>query len=145
MELRHLRYFTAVADFGSFTAAARQLRVSQSSISEQILDLEKELEVPLLDRSGRTVQLTMQGRVFLEEARKTLDAAQRAVAADQAIAGWRRGDVVDRILSCGVRADFFRGLFGSIARGGPGSGCRCWRCMRMSSWPRSKTAGSMWG
>jgi DNA-binding transcriptional LysR family regulator len=78
MELRHLRYFTAVADFGSFTAAARQLRVSQSSISEQILDLEKELEVPLLDRSGRAVQLTMQGQVFLEEARKTLDAAQRA-------------------------------------------------------------------
>jgi DNA-binding transcriptional LysR family regulator len=79
MELRHLRYFTAVADFGSFTAAARQLHISQSSISEQILDLEKELEVPLLDRSGRKVQLTAQGYVFLEEARKTLDAAQRAV------------------------------------------------------------------
>jgi DNA-binding transcriptional LysR family regulator len=79
MELRHLRYFTAVAEFGSFTAAARQLHVSQSSISEQILDLEKELEVPLLDRTGRKVCLTAQGRVFLEEARKTLDASLRAV------------------------------------------------------------------
>jgi DNA-binding transcriptional LysR family regulator len=79
MELRHLRYFKAVADFGSFTAAGRRLHVSQSSISEQILDLESELGAPLLDRSGRNVQLTPEGRIFLEEARKTLDSANRAI------------------------------------------------------------------
>ncbi|HEY4354112.1 MAG TPA: LysR family transcriptional regulator [Acidobacteriaceae bacterium] len=83
MELRHLRYFEAVAEFGSFTAAGQRLRVSQSSISEQILDLENEIGGSLLDRSGRRVQLTPQGRVFLEEARKTLEAANRAVERTQ--------------------------------------------------------------
>jgi DNA-binding transcriptional LysR family regulator len=79
MELRHLRYFRAVADHGSFTAAARRLNVSQSALSEQVLDLESEIGGPLLDRSGRKVRLTAQGKIFLEEARKTLDAADRAV------------------------------------------------------------------
>ncbi|HEY4010135.1 MAG TPA: LysR family transcriptional regulator [Acidobacteriaceae bacterium] len=79
MELRHLRYFQAVADLGSMTAAARTLYVSQSAISEQIRDLEHELGTPLLDRSGRQLQLTPQGHVFLEEARRTLEAAQRAI------------------------------------------------------------------
>jgi DNA-binding transcriptional LysR family regulator len=79
MELRHLRYFQAVAELGSMTAAARRLYVSQSAISEQIRDLEQELGCRLLDRSGRNLQLTPQGQVFLEEARRTLEAAQRAV------------------------------------------------------------------
>jgi DNA-binding transcriptional LysR family regulator len=79
MELRHLRYFTAIADSGSLTAAARRLHVSQSSISEQMFDLESEVGGSLLDRTGRTVRLTAQGQVFLEEARKTLSAAQRAL------------------------------------------------------------------
>ena len=61
------------------TAAARRLYVSQSAISEQIRDLENELGCALLDRSGRQLQLTPQGRVFLEEARRTLEAAQRAI------------------------------------------------------------------
>ena len=79
MELRHLRYFRAIADYGSLTAAAKRLHVSQSAISEQILDLEDEVGGRLLDRSARTIRLTAQGKVFLEEARKTLDAADRAV------------------------------------------------------------------
>jgi DNA-binding transcriptional LysR family regulator len=79
MELRHLRYFEAVADFGGVTAAARRLHVSQSSISEQIGDLEQELGCALLDRMGRKVRLTASGRVFLAEARRTLEAAQRAI------------------------------------------------------------------
>jgi DNA-binding transcriptional LysR family regulator len=79
MELRHLRYFQAVAEFGSVTAAARRLHVSQSSISEQIGDLEQELGCPLLDRSRRQIRLTAQGQVFLAETRRTLEAAQRAV------------------------------------------------------------------
>ena len=79
MELRHLRYFTAVADFGSLSAAAQRLNVSQSAVSEQMADLEAEIGGALLDRSGRRVQLTAEGYVFLEEARKTLRAAERAV------------------------------------------------------------------
>ncbi len=79
MELRHLRYFAAIADFGSLTAAARKLNVSQSSVSEQMFDLESEVGGTLLNRSGRTIRLTAQGQVFLEEARKTLEAAQRTL------------------------------------------------------------------
>jgi DNA-binding transcriptional LysR family regulator len=79
MELRHLRYFTAIADSGSLTAAARRLHISQSSISEQMFDLENEVGGALFDRTGRTVRLTAQGQVFLEESRKTLAAAQRAL------------------------------------------------------------------
>ena len=79
MELRHLRYFTAVAELGSFSAAARRLHVAQSSVSEQVADLEHELGGALLDRTGRQVRLTPMGTVFLGEAQKTLEAAERAV------------------------------------------------------------------
>lgn len=79
MELRHLRYFSAVAESGSFSAAARRLHVAQSSVSEQIAGLEDELGGLLLDRAGRQVRLTPLGSVFLEEARRTLGAADRAV------------------------------------------------------------------
>src|SRR5260370_42233632 len=79
MELRHLRYFCGVADHGPFSKAGRQLRVSQSAISEQIADLEREIGGGLLHRrSGRT-RLTPHGQLFLAEARKTLLAADRAV------------------------------------------------------------------
>jgi DNA-binding transcriptional LysR family regulator len=79
MELRHLRYFCAVADHGTFSKAGRELHVSQSAISEQIADLERELGGALLDRGTRRTRLTAQGQVFLVEARKTLIAADRAV------------------------------------------------------------------
>ncbi len=83
MELRHLRYFRAVAELGSFSAAARHLHVAQSSVSEQVADLEGELGGALLDRAGRKIRLTPMGTVFLEEARKTLSAAERAVEVTQ--------------------------------------------------------------
>ncbi len=79
MELRHLRYFCAVAEHGTFSAASRHLHVSQSAISEQIQDLEHEIGVTLLKRGQRTTQITEEGLVFLVEAQKTLDAAQKAV------------------------------------------------------------------
>lgn len=79
MELRHLRYFCAVADHGTFSRAGRELHVSQSAISEQIADLEREIGGTLLDRGTRRTRLTPQGRVFLAEARKTLVAADRAI------------------------------------------------------------------
>ncbi|WP_263382278.1 LysR family transcriptional regulator [Granulicella arctica] len=79
MELRHLRYFCAVAEQGTFSKASRILHVSQSAISEQIADLEREMGGPLLDRQPRQTRLTPHGALFLVEARKTLLAAERAI------------------------------------------------------------------
>ena len=92
MELRHLRYFIAVAEEGSLTnAAERRLHTAQPSLSRQIRDLELEVGVPLLERSARGVALTPAGRVFLDHARLALsqveaagDAARRAARPDNA-------------------------------------------------------------
>ena len=79
MELRHLRYFCAVAEQGTFSKAAAVLHVSQSAISEQIADLEHEIGGPLLDRQSRRTRLTPHGQLFLAEASKMLAAAEQAV------------------------------------------------------------------
>jgi DNA-binding transcriptional LysR family regulator len=68
MELRHLRYFCAVADWNGFNRAARALHTSQSSISAQIRDLEQEIGVTLFDRARARVSLTPAGEKFLDEA-----------------------------------------------------------------------------
>jgi LysR family transcriptional regulator, hca operon transcriptional activator len=82
MELRHLRYFIAVADAGSLTVAAEQkLHTSQPSLSRQIRDLEQEVGVQLINRSAHGIELTSAGKAFLERARTTLleaDAAKDA-------------------------------------------------------------------
>ncbi len=79
MELRHLRYLVAVAEQGSFSGAARTLHVAQSAISEQLADLEHEIGVPLFSRSPRKTALTVAGKIFLAEARRTLEDAEHAV------------------------------------------------------------------
>jgi len=79
MELRHLRYLAAVAEYGTFREASRRLHVAQSAISEQIADLEHEVGGALIDRGARTTRLTPHGMIFLAEARKTLASADRAV------------------------------------------------------------------
>jgi LysR family hca operon transcriptional activator len=79
MELRHLRYFVAVAEEGSFlTAAQRRLNTSQPSLSRQISDLESEVGVRLLERHARGVALTDAGRVFLDHARLALSQVEAA-------------------------------------------------------------------
>ena len=86
MELRHLRYFIAVAETGTLTEAAkRRLHTSQPSLSRQIRDLEAQVGVDLLSRSVRGVELTDAGKVFLDHARlalmqvdATVEAARRA-------------------------------------------------------------------
>jgi DNA-binding transcriptional LysR family regulator len=79
MELRHLRYLCAVAEWQGFSRAARALHVSQSVISEQIRDLEEEIGVPLLNRGHHGITLTPAGEIFCLESRKLLAAADRAV------------------------------------------------------------------
>jgi LysR family transcriptional regulator, hca operon transcriptional activator len=81
MELRHLRYFVVVAEEGSLTLAAKRLHTVQPSLSRQIRDLEDEVGVPLLIRNARGVELTPAGRVFLDQARLTLNQAEAAVEA----------------------------------------------------------------
>src|SRR5260370_683969 len=73
MELRHLRYFVAVADAGSLTVAAEQtLHTSQPSLSRQIRDLEQEVGTPLMTRSAQGIELTAAGKAFLDHARMVL-------------------------------------------------------------------------
>jgi LysR family hca operon transcriptional activator len=83
LELRHLRYFVAVAETGSLTVAAeKRLHTAQPSLSRQIRDLEYEVGVPLMNRSVHGIELTAAGRAFLDHARSAL--TQAAAAAEAA-------------------------------------------------------------
>jgi DNA-binding transcriptional LysR family regulator len=89
MELRQLEYFVAVAEERNFTRAAERVHISQSGVSAQIRQLERELGAELFDRSARTATLTVAGKAALEHARASLAAAE---AVGQAV-----GDVTDLI------------------------------------------------
>ena len=93
MELRHLRYFVAVAEEQNVTRAAARLHVSQPPLSRQIRDLEDGLGVTLFERSARSVRLTEAGRVFLVEARAVLARAEEATQTVKAIASGKRGEI----------------------------------------------------
>ena len=81
MEIRQIQYFLSIVETGSFSAAADEHYISQSSLSKIIIGLEKELEVTLFDRSKRKVFLTEAGEAFLEHARK-IDIAYKAMVVD---------------------------------------------------------------
>ena len=83
MELRHLRYFIAVASNLNFSEAARRLHVAQAAISQTILDLEDELAVKLLSRNSRGVELTAAGNAFFAEAQGVMLRADGARIAAQ--------------------------------------------------------------
>lgn len=78
MELRHLRYFVAVAEAGNFTRAAEHLGISQPPLSQQIQRLEHELGSPLFHRLTRSVELTPAGKVLYEDAIKILKMSDAA-------------------------------------------------------------------
>src|SRR5258706_6663611 len=93
MELRHLRYFLAVAEALNFTKAAAQLRVAQPALSRRVQDLEDEIGVDLLKRSPRGVTLTAEGKLFLEKTRNLLKLADEFVEQVRALARGEYGEL----------------------------------------------------
>jgi DNA-binding transcriptional LysR family regulator len=79
MELRHLRYFTAVVQWKGFREASRRLHIAQPAISQSVADLEEELGLKLFSRAKRVAQLTPEGEVFYAEALRTLAQAEMAI------------------------------------------------------------------
>jgi DNA-binding transcriptional LysR family regulator len=94
MELRHFRYFVAVAEESSLGRAAQRLHVSQPALSQQINDLEDELGLKLFTRNSRGVKLTEAGRAFLMGGRRVLVAAQEAAERAHEAANGERGRLV---------------------------------------------------
>jgi DNA-binding transcriptional LysR family regulator len=93
MELRHLRYFVAVAEALNFTKAAIQLRLAQPSLTRQIHNLEEEIGVRLLNRTKSRVALTEEGRSFLADARRVLALADDSVLAVQRLSRGETGQL----------------------------------------------------
>jgi len=121
MELRHLRYFVAVAEELNFGRAAERLRIAQPPLSRQVRDLEREIGVALFERVPRGVELTPAGRAFLPEARLTLAQAERsqrtAQRAAQGETGRLRVGFVDAATHSGILPDvlsFFRAHLPSV-------------------------------
>lgn len=101
MELRHLRYFVAVADELNFTKAAEKLRLAQPSLTRQIHNLEDELGVRLLNRTKNRVSLTEEGRSFLIDARRLVE---QSVASVEAVQRLSRGE--SSLLNLGYLSKF---------------------------------------
>ena len=93
VELRHLRYFVAVAELKNVSKAGQKLRVAQPALSRQIHDLEDELGVSLLERSSRGVSLTEAGKVFAIEAREVLARVEAAIKSARAAARGESGEL----------------------------------------------------
>ncbi|GEM48446.1 LysR substrate-binding domain-containing protein [Deinococcus cellulosilyticus] len=109
LEMRHLRYFVAVAEELNFTRAAERVFLTQPALSQQIKSLEEILGVTLLDRNQRKVRLTDAGQAFLEGARRTLHEADRAIREA------RRADGIPRV-TLGYVEYAFQSVAGPIIR-----------------------------
>ncbi len=107
MELRQLEYFVAVAEEANFTRAAERVRISQSGVSAQIKQLERELGATLIDRSGRSATLTAAGEAALVHARAALAATAAVAQAVGEVTGLIRGRVVvGMVVGCTVQPLF---------------------------------------
>ena len=91
MELRHLRYFVAVADTLNFTRAAEKLHLAQPSLTRQIQNLEEEIGVRLLNRTKKHVALTDEGAAFLVDARRVLALAEESIQSVQRLSRGETG------------------------------------------------------
>jgi LysR family hca operon transcriptional activator len=112
MELRHLRYFVAVAEEGSVRLAAeRRLHTAQPSLSRQIRELEQELGVDLMVRSSRGVTLTSAGHAFLDHARSLLSQAEMAIEAARRVGRAEKGS-----LTLGFLTGYEMELLGPVLR-----------------------------
>ena len=111
MELRHLRYFAAVAKHLSFTAAAESLGVAQPPLSQQIRDLEAEVGTPLFERTTRRVALTKAGHDFHAQALAILERAGEAVSRARAIGSGTAG-----IINVGLTGSMLAGPLGRAIR-----------------------------
>jgi len=111
IELRHFRYFLAVAEQLHFGRAAEQLHMAQPPLSTQIRQLEEMLEVQLFTRSKRKVELTQAGQVFLEEAHKVMEAVSRAASAAK-----QAGEGVRGRLRLGFASSAPFGIFPQVLR-----------------------------
>lgn len=120
MELRHLRYFTAVADEEHVGRAAARLHVSPSPLSRQIHELEREIGTPLLERVGRRVRLSPAGTVFAVEARAILAAVDRAVLQAQAAERGEVGHLAIGFVESPVVTPLIPRIAGEFRRGHPG-------------------------
>src|SRR5882762_6113624 len=107
MELRHLRYFVAVAAHGSFNRAAEVLHLTQPALSRQVKDLEEELGVPLLVRGQNRVKLTESGGLFYEEAREVIARANEDV---QRV----RGEARSETLRVGYAPSMIAGIMSAV-------------------------------
>ena len=108
MELRHLRYFVAVAESRSFTQAAERLFIAQPPLSRQIQQLEAELGVQLFERSSRPLQLTEAGQFFYQHALKLLSNAEEIKCMTARIG------IVERSIKIGFVASLLYGLLSKI-------------------------------
>src|SRR5450432_519953 len=93
LELRHLRYYVAVAEDLNFTKAAARLRVAQPALSRQIQTLEDEIGVDLMKRSPRGVTMTAEGKLFLDEARQVIARADESVNKVRALTRGEYGEL----------------------------------------------------
>src|SRR3954452_5706068 len=110
MELRQLEYFVAVAEEANFTRAAARVHISQSGVSAQVRQLERELGAELFDRSGRVVTLTVAGTAALVHARAALSAAASVGHAVDEVTQVVRGRLVLGMVTACTVVPFFDAL-----------------------------------
>ena len=96
IEIRHLRYFVAVAEAGTFTAAAKRLGLSQPAVSEQMRRLESTLHISLFQRKGKRIYLTSGGLIFEDYARSILGTMEKLVLQINRQARQNRGRIPAR-------------------------------------------------
>ena len=120
MELRHLRYFAAVAEELSFSRAAERLHMAQPPLSQQIRDLERELKLELFDRSHRKIRLTSAGKDLLADARAVLESVSRMEYRAKLRSEGNLGRLVIGVNTAIVTPAYFARLLRSFQNANPG-------------------------